>query len=342
MTIIGPLASAQEFRIGVIDFYGLERLSPEELRPLLAIAEGDPISFDDENWGAPFVQTQQQLSNVAGVFRAHVNGFVCCTDGKADVFIGIEERGARRWHFRKPPGGTVRLPPDVVASGAEFTDASTVAMERGDFGEDRSEGHSLAHAPELRRVQLQFVEHARRHLDILREALREDADADERALAAQVIAYTSDKQAVVADLVRAIRDPYEHVRNNAMRALAVFTEKAPSNGVPAIEVPYEPFVALLGSPIWTDRNKSLFALESLSVARDPKLLRLLRREALAPLSEMARWKAPGRTVPPSKILGRMAGYSEDEIASAIEQGRQNELIASATRGRKQPAAQESR
>jgi len=226
ITIIGPLASAQEFRIGVIDFYGLKRLSPEELRPLLAIAEGDPISFDDENWGAPFVQTQQQLSKVAGVFRAHVNGFVCCTDGKADVFIGIEERGARRWHFRKPPGGTVRLPPDVVASGAGFTDASTVAMERGDFGEDRSEGHSLAHAPELRRVLLQFVEHA--------------------------------------------------------------------------------------------------------------------RKALAPLSEMAKWKAPARTVPPSKILGRMAHYSADEIASAIEQGRQNELIASATRGRKQPAVQESR
>jgi len=342
MTFIGPVAFAQQFRIGVIDFYGLQKLSAEELRPHLTIAEGDPISLDDENWGAPFAQTQQQLSRVAGVFRAHVNGFVCCTDGKAEVFIGIEERGAHRWHFRKPPRGTVRLPQEIVASGAEFTDASTVAMARGDFDEDRSAGHSLAHAPEVRRVQLQFVEHARRHLDKLREVLRQDADADERALAAQVIAYTSDKQVVVADLVRAIRDPYEHVRNNAMRALAVFTEKESSDGAPAIEVPFEPFVALLGSPIWTDRNKSLFALESLSVKRNPKLLRLLRREALAPLSEMARWKAPGRTLPPLKILGRMAGYSEEEIASAIEQGRQEELIAAATRVRWQPPVPESR
>jgi len=38
-----------------------------------------------------------------------------------------------------------------------------------------------------------------------------------------MLGYVGDKQSVVPDLVSAISDPYDGVRNNAMRALAIFT-----------------------------------------------------------------------------------------------------------------------
>ena len=341
MAGIGSPAAAQEFRIGVIDFYGLHKLSAEELRPKLAFAEGDVISFDDEKkWGESIERTQGQLTGLAGVRSARVNT-VCCVEGQVVIFVGIEEQGARHLRFRKPPKGAVRLPPEVVASGAEFDQALLPAVTRGDTQEDHKNGHSISHAPELKRIQLQFVEYAQRYLPVLRNVLRESDDADQRALAAQVIAYTSDKQAVVPDLVRAMRDPAEGVRNDATRTLLVFAAKDSLSGTPAINVPYEPFVALLSSPIWTDRNKSSGALDSLTLTRDPKLLRLLRREAFAPLSEMARWKVSGYPDSPRRMLGRIAGYSEGEIASAIKSGRQEELIAAAASSRKHPAATDS-
>jgi hypothetical protein len=47
------------------------------------------------------------------------------------------------------------------------------------------------------------------------------------------------------------------------------------------------------------------ALEQLSEKRDPRLLAQLRRQALAPLMEMARWKSAGHAEPARKILGRL-------------------------------------
>lgn len=326
LACIASPASAQQKRIGSIEFFGLTRLSAGELRPHLAFDEGDLISFDDDAWQAAFKQTRHRLANVAGVLRPHVGGPLCCTNGELVVYIGIEESSVRGLQFRKPPQSAVRLPREIVTAGAEFMEAMFEAMGRNDFDEDTADGHSLLHAPEARRVQLQFIVLAQRYLPILREVLRDCGDPAERALAAQIVAYTEDKQAVVRDLVRGIRDPSDDVRNNAMRALLVFTKKVAAGTARPLEVPYEPFVWLLGSPIWTDRNKSSAAVESLTRTRDAKLLRLLRTNSLAPLAEMARWKAPGHALPSRTILGRIAGCSEDEIASAIENGRHEEWI----------------
>jgi hypothetical protein len=52
-----------------------------------------------------------------------------------------------------------------------------------------------------------------------------------------------------------------------------------------------PFIDLLNSIEWTDRNKSSFALEMLTESRDPALLLDLRARALRSLIEMARWKS---------------------------------------------------
>src|SRR5262249_24445663 len=146
---------------------------------------------------------------------------------------------------------------------------------------------------------------AARDLNLLRDVLRHSADAEQRALAAQVVAYAANKQAVVKDLVEAMRDPAEEVRNNAMRALAVMAGSARQTAKQQIRIPARPFSEMLNSIEWTDRNKSSFALLRLTDKRDPAVLAELCQKALPSLIEMAHWKSSSHANAPFFLLGRV-------------------------------------
>ena len=59
---------------------------------------------------------------------------------------------------------------------------------------------------EARAVQEKFLRLAAENTPLLRKVLRESADANHRALAAQIIAYSKDKRAVIRELVDAVKD----------------------------------------------------------------------------------------------------------------------------------------
>ena len=176
-----------------------------------------------------------------------------------------------------------------------------------------------------------LVLYANRDLPELRLVLRYSSDSAHRALAAQVLGYAADKPAVVEDLVHGMRDPSATVRNNASRALMVFAEMLPGTGPAVPRVPAEPFIELLGSPVWSDRNKASLALTALSAGRDPELLAALQERALAPLIEMARWKSEGHARPAFFILGRIAGYSDEATRELWERGDRDAVIDAARR-----------
>jgi hypothetical protein len=318
----------QELQIGIIDFYGLGRVSEREARQALTFKEGDTISLVGDDRPAFLAASERQLSTLSGVTRAHTN-LVCCDEGRGIVYVGLEEQGRPTTHFRAAPRGSVRLAMDIVQAGNEFSEAFMAAVRRGDTMEDESQGHALAHDPATRAIQDRFIGYAARDLRELRRVLRDSSDAEQRALAAEVLGYVANKQDVVGDLVYGMSDASADVRNNAMRALAVFASVAPSSGRPTVRVPYEPFIEFLHSPVWTDRNKASFALVELSERRDPKLLGKLRREAMASLIEMARWKSKGHAMPALIILGRIGGQSDDVIEVAWARGEREGIINAA-------------
>jgi hypothetical protein len=258
---------------------------------------------------------------------------VCCEAGRGIIYVGIEERGRTLTRFRAAPTGKVRLPADIVQSGQEFSDALTAALVRGDAAEDDSQGHALFHDPATRAVQERFPGYAARDLAVLRRVLRESADAEHRALAAQILGYAGDKQAVVGDLVYGMGDSSEDVRNNAMRALAVFAKLVPAPSRRVVRIPYDPFIGLLNSPVWTDRNKSSLALMALSERRDPELLAKLRRIAIPALVEMARWHSEGHAMPSLLILGRIGGQPDDATQAAWRRGDREVIISAALKSR---------
>ena len=306
--------AAQSIQVGIIDFYGLHQVSEAEARRALAVKEGDTISMADDARPVFMTDSEHQLSRLRGVVGARVN-LVCCDRGRGIIYVGVEEKGGATHHFRKAPRGDARLAADVVDAGKEFEQALTPAAQRGD-AEDHSQGNALLRDPSARAVQERFIGFAARDLKQLRNVLRRSSDSEHRALAAQVLGYAADKQAVVDDLVYAMSDSAEGVRNNAMRALGVFASASASASQKRIVIPSEPFVSLLNSVAWTDRNKASLALMKLSERRDPELLKKLRNEAIEPLVEMARWKSEGHAWPAFLILGRIASQSDDAIQAA--------------------------
>jgi len=320
-------AAAQEIPVGIIDFYGLKRVSESAARGALTFKEGTLVRTDVRP--AFIEESKRQLSALPGVASADVN-FVCCDDGRAIIYVGVEERSRSALHFRDPPVGAERLAADVVATGGEFDRALMAAVQRGTAAEDDSQGHSLAtQDPAMRALEERFIVFATRDLKSLRSVLRNSSDAEQRALAAQVLGYAADKQIIVGDLVYGMSDPDGGVRNNAMRALAVIASMTPSAAKHRVHVPYEPFVDLLRSPVWTDRNKSSFVLMHLTENQDPRLLSLLRRTAMGELVEMARWKSRGHALPALLMLGRIGGLRGEVLNTALSSDDRDSIINAA-------------
>lgn len=123
----------------------------------------------------------------------------------------------------------------MLRAGSDFDAAFHRSILKGNLGEDDSQGHALDEDPDVRAIQLRFVVLADVHLANLKSVLHNSSQGQQRALAAQVLGYVKDKQAIVADLVAAMRDHDPDVRNNSMRALLVFTEFSPKPPVQKIK-----------------------------------------------------------------------------------------------------------
>lgn len=324
-------SSDETRRIATIDFYGLKTLDSERLRTALPVHEGDLVRMRD----AADVKRRIQagLSAVPHIRDVHATAVCCAQDGGIQMFIGVQEDTSRVLRFRPAPSGATRLPAELLTADAAATAAVTQAVLQGHTTEDDSLGHAfLTDAPEARALQEKLVPLAARNLDILRRVLHDSADAEQRAAAARLLGYAPDLQSVVGDLSYAVTDPYPAVRNDAVRALGVFTR-----GRNPPRIPYGPFIELLSSPEWTDLNKSSFALDALSEGRDPALLSLLRQRALPALVTMVRWHDPDHTFPAYSLLGKIGGLSDKEIQTHFERRDAGAVIAAALKRSPGPA-----
>ena len=317
-----PLA-AQQDRVGMIDFYGTHRLPAQTLSEAVGVQPGDSLT------AAQAAEIRARLLALPGVTAADVS-VICCVDGVSVLYVGVLEELDSALVFRAAPTGDIRLPNNMVAAGDEFMRALIEGVRSGQAGEDVSEGHSLMHYEPARAVQQRFVTFANSQLPMLRDVLQNSSSAEHRALAATIIAYVTAKTPIIPDLVAALRDPHESVRNNAARALGVLARHAQNNPTQGLRVPITPFLAMLNSPAWTDRNKASFVLLALTEGRDHSLLTQLRAQALEPLVQMARWQAPGHAMPAALILGRMAGLSDEEAMHLFETDRDALIQAART------------
>lgn len=316
--------------IGIVDFFGVRKVSFERLKKALGVAEGDPLPKSKG-----LVEDRMELVN--GVVRARLEA-VCCEDGNAVLYVGVEEKGAPAFNYREAPQGTSKLPDELVETYLQFLDKAQAAIRQGDVAEDLTRGHSFMANKAALAEQVKLLPLAKTHEAILREVLRDSVDEVERAIAAYVIAYVPDKSKIIDDLQFALQDPDDGVRNNAMRSLigiTILSEKRPELG---LKVSPTWFVEQLNSILWSDRNKAATALLSLTDKRDEKLLAMIRERAIDALIDMARWRHLAHALPGYILLGRIAGYPETRLQTAWSEGKHQplteEIIKELTRKKK--------
>ena len=328
------VAQVQLPPIGIVDVYGLRtRAIEQDILKAARIKKEDDALKTLESMD----EIIKRIKTLPGVAEASLN-VVCCDDAaqKTIVFIGVREKGdgSPDLKLRPAPRAKIDLPAAILQSGKDFLKAFSQAILYGDKGEDHSEGHALYNDREIRAVQEKFIEYAAHDTKLLRRVLRESENRESRALATQIIAYAPHKKEIIPDLIYAMTDSYETVRNNAMRALGVLADYAQNNPSQGMKIPVAPFVEMLNSLEWTDRNKSLMVLYFLTAKRDSRILMeikrsVLEKNALPSLVEMARWKNPSHAQTSFFILGRIANLAEAEIQSSWDKNNREKLIGKA-------------
>lgn len=328
--IAAALLSAQAPRVDHIEFYGLHKLSEQKLLHTLRLKPGDPLPPSKGG-------LEDDLEQVTGVVLARLEA-VCCDQGKTTLFIGIEEKGAPHLAFRSPPAGASVLPDDVTNAYQKFLEAVRDAAHRGSTAEDLTVGHSLMADPDAREFQFQFADFAAAHVPLLRDVLRDSDDAEQRAVAATIIGYAPNKKDVLNDLVYALQDPDDAVRENALRSLNAFAVLARLQPQLGIRVPPTWFVEMLNSIVLSDRTRAANALVTLTDQDAAVALDEIRDRALDSVVEMAQWKYLRYALPAFILVGRLAGMNEQEIQEAWTGGdRQSAIgIALGAKTKKKP------
>jgi len=321
-TATRPARSLGAPRIGVIDFYGLQKVPEARIRQALGVREGDflPGSKGD---------AEEKIDRVSGVVESHLEA-VCCDSGKMILYVGVEERGAAHFDIRDvPEGGDARLPDEILSTYRRFQETLAAAVRRGSTAEDLTQGQSRMADPSARAVQDMLPALVTDHLAQVRSVLRSSDDDDQRAAAAYVIGYAPNKKDIIDDLQYALKDPEPEVRGNAARNLTALAVRARLNPKEGIKIEPTWFIEMLNSLSWSDRNRALSALQILTDARDASALDQLRERSLQSLIEMARWKTLAHALPAFVLVGRVAGLSEEQIQAAWSKGEREKVIAAA-------------
>jgi hypothetical protein len=300
---------SQTVRIGTIDVYGNRKIPSDTILRHAQISAGDSIS-------------QKMLLNrsiersiraIKGI-RLVKTALVCCDkNGNYHLFIGVAETDTSILAHRKAPTLRIKLPQKYSNAYAHFSERLSDAVQAGQAGDDWNQGHSLIHYAPGRKIQEKYRTWADEDFQVLSKVLRSSAYAAQRATAAQIIAYHFDKNRVVPELMYALIDESDEVRNTATRALAVIAYYAAKHPEKKIKVPYTPFIRLINSVVWSDRNKGLSVLKQLTLTRNAEALSNMKELSLPALKEMAVWKSEVHAMPAYIILARIAGEPEDRI-----------------------------
>src|SRR4029078_6724901 len=98
--------------VGVIDFYGLNRVSRDRILKTLGFREGDAFPRSKAD-------VEEHRDARPGVVESHLEA-VCCDGSRIVLYVGIEERGAAHFDLREPPDGGGGMETELSAISSHF------------------------------------------------------------------------------------------------------------------------------------------------------------------------------------------------------------------------------
>jgi hypothetical protein len=300
---------AQFYKIGTLDVYGNRKIAADVVLKHLGVKVGDSITHED------FKSAEKAaiLEKIPGVKHATVNPVCCDTSGNLMLFIGIGEDDSCILKYRNAPKQNIMLPHEMIHAYNSFNNQIEPSIKSGQASEDDSQGYALNEYAPLRKEQNKFIEFARQNFSLLENVLKNSMNAEHRAAAAQIIAYSLNRKKVADCLLYAINDADDEVRNNATRALGVLAGYITLHPELRITIPANPFIKMINSIVWTDRNKGTMVLMQLTQTRNKKLLKEIKQQALPSIIEMAKWKDRSHSFSSFVLLGRIADEDEKTL-----------------------------
>jgi hypothetical protein len=303
LALLALTAGARD-RVAYIEFFGYQGLDPDAVRKELPFHEGDAVP--------PAAQAivRAVVKRVTGKEATNVASVCCINDGDSVLFIGLAGNSSGTFSFNPRPGQDVSLPPELLQLTRAMDDAEDRATDRQEV--DPPSGYRLMRDPKAQAAELKVRDYARAHSLELIRVLTRALDANQRATAADALGYAGRSPEQIDAFVKAAHDYDDIVRNNATRALMEILD---ADAAAASMVPAAPFVEMLHSGTWTDRNKSCAVLESLTKSSDVAVLGTLKARAWDALLEMARWRTPSWSHDARMVLARIAGIPEDRAVT---------------------------
>jgi hypothetical protein len=302
--LVVALTAAARDRIAQIEFFGYQGIDIEAIRNSLPVHEGDALAR-----GTSAV-VRAAIKRITGRDPTDVASICCINDSDSVIFIGLAGKSSRPFALNRRPVSDVALPADLQKLMGVMDDAESASTNQKEV--DKPAGYRLMQDSRAQAAELKVRDYARAHTDELIPVLANSAHADQRAWAADALGYADRSREQIDALVAAAHDSNDEVRNNATRALSEILDGDPSA---ASMIPAAPFIEMLHSGTWTDRNKAGWVIASLTKSRDVGTLATIKARAWDALLEMARWRHTGWSSRARMILARIAGIPEDRVVS---------------------------
>ena len=299
------------FKIGVVNYFGYSGIDLAKIRSQVPLRPGDTITHATFS-KAP---TNAVVERLTGHQTTDLN-ITCCDDKRQLlIYIGLAGASSHPSSPNSPPDEAVRLEPAALDLYDQGTAALEHAVSSGDTGEDDSKGYMVSNDPALHKINLAMRAYATNRETEFIHVLERAAEPRQRQVAAELLGYVPRSSRQIDALAKASNDSDDNTRNNAVRALSVLSS---ARDAEPLHINPTPFIRLLFSGKWTDRNKASLFLSHLTDQRDSALLAALRKRALPPLIEGASWSEdPGHSIPFLVILGRIGGIKDDKLMQLI-------------------------
>lgn len=220
----------------------------------------------------------------------------------------VDDGDAWRMPFSPAPQGDVPEPEGLLTAWGEYETSYWRLSREGAVPEyGKSKCHALiCHGgfdhPELAPLEPRFMEGVPRNLDTLVRVLREDRNDSKRMATLMLLPYINSREQLVKLVLPSARDPYEGVRNEALRLLGTMQE-----GQPRVIIPLDPVLEALWYPLESDRNKAAWALVRIVETEGAAHQRQILDKAGAVLVEMAGMQQQTDSEPARKVLAILAG-----------------------------------
>jgi hypothetical protein len=324
-------AQQEPLPVAGVDVYGTDAFDADEVRAVLEpdvrryVATTEQLRLDGES--DALIGTLREIdAKLRAAFEARVPladfeiSPITSFQPTQRIYVTIDvvtrTDAARRMPFRRAPEETFDDPDGLVALWQSYQ-SKVFELARAGVSLKIDAGqcpalHCLApfERPELKPYLARFDAGARRNEERLYAIAARSGDKRQRATAIFLLAHANDAARLLPVLGRAIFDPDEGVRNNAMRVLIYVAREHPE-----LDFPVHDLIAAMDFPGTSDRNKASYVVDAL--ADQPRYRDTIRAEAVPTALRLLKLTQPNNHEPAYEILTKLSGeqYGERDYAA---------------------------